>query len=160
MARQNYEGKYRIYWGDAPADKSAPTTTEIGAATDVTSFFPKDGLSHSTTKAKVAFGDLASGFDPEGQGSWSFTTEGTIYRDDVTDDAWDLWTTHAQAGALYILPFKGSDAIAASDPCMVIVGEASIATPLGTTPNAKQKASVDFTSTEEPDFNAVVAAGV
>lgn len=160
MANPVYEGKMRVFWLPAVASIAAPTTTEITAGTEITEFLPKDGMTHASSKETVDIGNLATAFDPETNGSYGFTTELMIYRDDDgADDAFDLFTTHATDGFLVVLPFKGTGAPAAADVAYVIPANASIATPVGTAPNERQKAEVSIKTTAEPDFGAAVAAG-
>lgn len=158
MANPRYEGKTRVFWVDTVSNIDAPTVAEITAGVDITTFLPKDGLAHNQTFSKVDRSNLSSEFDAEGQATWGIPSSLKILRDDVTDTAWDLFTTHATAGFLVKLPFKGTGAVAAADVAEVYPCEASIAVPMGTAANERQMAAVDLAVTSEPSLSAAVAA--
>lgn len=158
MANKRYEGVMRVFWVPSIANISAPTVAEIDGGTEITSYVTKDGLSTNPSFNKIDTGNLSTAFDSEIQGSWGLGMQLTLLRDDTTDTAWDLFTSHGTAGNVVKLPFKGSGTVAAADVAEVYPAEASIAIPDNTAANARQTATVDIAVTDEPDLNAAVAA--
>ena len=156
MARIVFEGNYKVYWVTTITTTSTPTKTEIEAGTNITAFVPKDGLRYGPGFNKVDASNLTSAFDPEYQGSWSMDAGLTVQRDDTANTAINLFTSHATAGHLVVLPEIGTAAIANGDKAYVIPCEASIAVPNNTAANALQTSEVDLAVTSEPKFAATV----
>lgn len=156
MARIVFEGNYQVHWVTTIATESTPTKTEIDAGDNITTFVPKDGLRYGPGFTKVDASNIASAFDPEYQGSWSMDAGITVQRDDTTNTAIDLFTSHATAGYLVVLPEATSSSPANGDTAYVIPAEASIAVPNNTAANALQTAEVDLAVTSAPSFAATV----
>lgn len=156
MARIVFDENTKIYWVDTIATKSTPTATEINGGTDITEFVPKDGLRYGPGFTKVDASNISTYFTPEYQGNYSVDAGLTVQRDDTTNTALDLFTSHATAGNLVVLPEATSSSPANGDAAYVLPAEASVAIPNNSAANALQTAEVDLAVTEEPDFNATV----
>lgn len=156
MARIVFEGNYKVYWATTITTKSTPLNTELTGGDDITAFVPKDGLRYGPGFNKVDASNISSAFDPEYQGSWSLDAGLTVQRDDTTNTAIDLFTSHATAGYLVVLPEASDSSPTNGDAAFVIPAEASIAVPNNTAANALQTSEVDLAVTDDPDFFATV----
>lgn len=158
MGQIRYEGKTRVFWATTVADISAPTVAEITAGTDLTPFMPKDGLSRSPSFQTVDLSTLSSEFDAEGQATWGVPVQLKVLRDTVSNDAYDLFATHATSGFLIVLPELGTGVVVAAVDAEVYPSQASIAIPNSTAGNERQMATVGISVTSEPNLSATVAA--
>ena len=158
MSRIVFEGNYKVFWVDAVADPAAPTVAELTAATDITTFVPKDGLRYGPSFTKVDASDISTEFDPMLQGSWSMDGGLDVQHDDTNDTARELFAEHATAGVLVVLPYATGASPAADDTAFVMPAEASIAVPKNTAKNALQTSEVSLAFSAEPNFSASVAA--
>lgn len=154
MARLVFEGNYKVYWETTITTQSTPLASEL--TNDITAFVPKDGLRYGPGFNKVDGSNISSEFDVEYQGTWGLDASLTVQRDDTTNTAIDLFTSHGTAGFLVVLPEASSSSPANGDAAYVIPAEASIAVPNNTAGNALQTAEVDLAVTSAPTFTATV----
>lgn len=114
MARKGFTGEGRVWYVPTIANKSAPTTTEINAGTELTPFMRRDGLQTPVSGTTIDASDVSSLQNKNLPGSFggdNVTLQ--LYRDDTTDTA---WTTLARGASGYIVVrrFGGSSVAAAS----------------------------------------------
>ncbi len=105
MARLISNGEVRVGWAAAISDPTAPTNAEVSGSTDITPFLstldtPLDGDA-------VDSSDLSSAFNKTVAGKFGGTVSGTMYRDDTTDTAFDLFPRNT-TGFLIVRRFGGS----------------------------------------------------
>lgn len=157
MARLVFDNKMHIYWLDTnPADLDAPTAAEIGAGTDITTFVPKDGVKFGVSNSRVDGGDISTVFTAESMGTWNSQVSLTIFLDDDTNTAWDLFAAYGTTGCLVICPFA---AAAATEKCYVFpTAQTGTPVPMDSAANERQKATIEFAVGAEPQFDGVVAA--
>lgn len=113
-----YEGQLVATFvpADGIADISAPTATEVGAGTDLTSYIPKNGLSFSSSRNMVPTGSLDSKFNSEYPGSEGGTLEITFKLQDRSGGN-VAWTTFAggEVEGYWVFGFEGSNDTAADE---------------------------------------------
>jgi hypothetical protein len=92
MARLTYEGNVKVYWATSVASKTAPTVANISAATNLSSFIAKDGVSVPATQNMVDSATINDVFDAQTVGSWGGgALELTMFRDSTSDTAYNLF---------------------------------------------------------------------
>lgn len=101
MSRFAHEGMTKIVWSGSIANKAAPTTTELNAATDLTGFVTKDGLQTPANQNMVDSATIAETFDAQGVGSFGGSLNLTMFRDNVSDTAWNLFV-YATTGFIVV----------------------------------------------------------
>ncbi len=158
MARRAHEEYIRVWWVTTISSKTAPTTTEINAGTDITSFIPKDGLKIGASNDKVKNDDISSSFKSEIPGAHGVSIAVTCLRDDSADTAWTLFKTRNTAGYLVVrrmVPF--STAITAAQK--VEVYPATTLQPIvpDTAENERQKFTAELAVTAAPSLDSTVA---
>lgn len=157
MSRLVFDGNYHVYWLDAaPASKTAPTTAEIAAGTDLTAFIPKNGFNPAVKNNRVTGGDLSTTFTDESMGTYTSQLVVTAYLDDgnSADTAWDTFTKGA-TGCLIVTPYA-----AAATGVKAYVWpdvEAGQRTLMQTAENTRQTFQAEFAVRAEPTFDAAVA---
>lgn len=155
-----FDEKVQVRWLTTnPADPAAPTAAEVAAGVNITPFVAKDGLKFGVSNNKVDGGDLSTKFDAESMGTWGSQMSLIIFRDDTTDTAYALFP-RGETGCLVILPFAGpATAPAAAMDAYVLAGlECGQPIPNDSAKNERQKSTIEFAVSEEPQFDAVVAA--
>lgn len=90
MAPYIFEGYTRLWWATSIASKTGPTTAEIAAGTELTSYIAKDGIRPGIDQNMVDNATIAETFDAKLIGSWGGDFELEMRRDVDTDTAWDL----------------------------------------------------------------------
>ncbi len=158
MARRAHEEYIRIWWVTTISSKTAPTTTEINAGTDVTTFVPKDGLKIGGSNDKVKNDDISSSHKSEIPGAYGESIALTCFRDDAADSAWTLFKTRNTAGYLVVrrmVPF--ATAATAAQKVEVYPATTLQPVPMDTAENERQKFTVEFAVTAPPALDATVA---
>lgn len=87
------DGRVRVYWLTACAAIAAPTTTELNAGTDLTSYVRPDGLDIGMDTGKVDVGNVGSTFTLMRVGRRNPTVQLGMHHDSTsstTDPAWSL----------------------------------------------------------------------
>jgi len=87
------DGRVRVHWMTACAVIGSPTTTELNAGTNLTTYINPDGLDISMTTGKVNVGNVGSTFTLERVGRRVPTISLTCHHDATsgsTDPAWNL----------------------------------------------------------------------
>lgn len=159
MGRRVYEGTVNVYWATAVADKSAPTISEITAATDITCYLTKDGLAPNVTTNDVDSSALCETFDATIPGSWGADFTLTGFRDDYDDVLWDL-AIYGTEGFLIVEPFGTPDELpAAGDKVEVWPATMNQKSPMNSATNTQQRFSLKLNITSQPDLDATVATG-
>lgn len=156
MSRVVFDGKYQVHWASTVSDTSAPTTNEIDAGTDLTSFCPKDFLTVGKNQGRVDGGDITTVFGAESMGTWRIQPNVTMFLDDTTNTAFDLFSQGTQ-GYMIILPYATDSSPATGDEAYVMELESGTPTPTSPAENERQKFELDFAAISEPDFKATVA---
>ena len=155
MARIIADGEVKINWVTTIANTSAPTTTEIGAGTELTPWL--SSLSTPLEGDAVDSSDLSSAFNKSVAGTYGGGATATLYRDDTTDTAYDLFPRNT-TGYLVIRRFGGSDvAWASADDAEVWNLRVITRSPSDMDRNNVQMFTVDFATLDEPVLDAVVA---
>lgn len=155
MARLISNGEVLIYWATTVADPAAPTVAEITAGTDITGFIsslntPLDGDAPDAS-------DLSSAFNKTVAGKFGGNVTGTMYRDDTTDSAFDLFPRNT-TGYLVIRRFGGSTvAIMAADDVDVWNLRVITRSDVALDDNTVQAFEVEFAALDEPDIDVAVA---
>lgn len=174
MARIQFTGTGSVLFVTAVADKDAPTATELGTgAVKLTPFLTRDGLKTPATGNTIDLSDASSRFNKTGPGSYGGdAAELTCFRD--SKSANDIaWTTlpPGTVGYLVVARFgwnqdAGTDGVGtaastptAGDRCEVYPVTVISRAMADTADNEASKFSVTLAITDEPAFDAVVAAG-
>lgn len=158
MPRYVHDGKTRVYWVPTIANKAAPTVAELNAGTSLAAFLRKDGLDIPFTQNFSDNADLEDTFDAQSVGTFGANISLTIFRDDTTDTAWDLFV-YGTAG--YIVVRRGaaySTAWAAAQKCEVYPAQMHEPTPLSSSTNENVAAKAMLAITDQPNLKATVAA--
>ncbi len=158
MAKYTYEYLTRVSWVPIIVSKAAPTVAELNAGTDLSTLVTKDGLSTPTSQNMVDNTTLAERFDAQVVGSFGGSGSLKLKRDNVADDAWDLFDW-AETGYLVVRrgdPFD--QAWAAADVVEVYPAQSHMPVMDNTAANTQQTFTVGLAFTEEPELRGVVAA--
>lgn len=158
MARLVFDSNYKVYkLAAAPADTSAPTTAEISAGTDITSFIPKDGFKSGVSNNRVSGGSLNELFMDESMGTWSSQLSVDYYLDKVTANNTAHSTIGVQGATGAIVAVWDGGGNVNGSKCYVWPDiEAGCPVIADTAENARQKATAEFAVRREPDFHAVI----
>ena len=141
----------------APADPSAPTAAEIGAATDLTGFVSQ--ITATSQGNSIPTPTLDTLFETSVPGTSQAQFSGDFYRDDAADTAWTS-LPRGTLGWFYISRFGGTgtnSAPAAGDIVEVwpIQVTSRAAAPLSS--NTPQTFTLTAAVVAEPDEDAVVS---
>ena len=142
----------------APANLSAPTATEIGAATNLTGFVTS--INASAQGNTVPTPDLSTLFETNVPGTIQATFTADFYRDDETDTAWET-LDRGTSGVFYVSRFGGSgtgNRPAAGDPVEVWPVRIVSRTAGALSSNTVQTFTITASVPEEPAENAVVGS--
>lgn len=90
MARYSNDGQIRVQICTAISNIALPTTTELNAGTNITSFLTKDGLTTPADQNNVDTASLAETFNSQVVGSFGGAIEMTGMRDNSADTLWTL----------------------------------------------------------------------
>lgn len=157
MPRYVHDGKTRVYWVPTIANKAAPTVAELNAGTSLAAFLRKDGLDIPFTQNFADNADLEDTFDAQAVGTFGANISLTIFRDDTTDTAWNLFV-YGTAG--FIVVRRGvsySTAWAAAQKAEVYPAQMHEPTPLSTASNENVAAKAMLAITDQPNLKATVA---
>lgn len=143
-----------------PANLSAPTTTEINAATNLTGFVTS--INASAQGNTVPTPNLSTLFETNVPGTIQATFTADFYRDDEADTAWDALDRGTE-GVFYISRFGGSgtgNKPGSGDdvevwPVMIVSRTAG-----ALSSNTVQTFTVTASVPQEPAENATVASGI
>lgn len=137
------------------ADISAPTSSEVSGATDVTSFLVSlDASSQGNQIPTPAFDTL---FETSISGTSSATFTGEFYRDDATDTAWD--TLPRGTDGFFIISRFGTAGAAPASTDVVEVWPVRVTSrsAVALANNDVQRFQITCSVTQEPDEDATVA---
>jgi hypothetical protein len=135
-----------------PASLAAPKSTELTAATEVTSLV--SGLNFSAQGSAVPTPDLSTLFETSIPGTTTATASMDGYRDDTSDDLWELLPRGTE-GVVYIARYGGKPAVA--DNVEVWPVRVISRTNANMTNNTVATFTVTFSVPEEPVEDATVA---
>lgn len=153
MPRRMFEDYMKVYWLTACANIAAPTTAEIAAGVNITSFITKDGVAFNISEGEVDISTLDSDFNATVGGGWGSGVQLTMMRDSTTEtNGWNLCVKGTQ-GFLLVSPF--GLAIATSK-VYVFPSEMGQPSPANSAANEKQTFTEKFFATSEPNLKAVV----
>lgn len=157
MPRTIADGEVRITFGPTVANIAAPTVAEAETgAVDITPFLRS--LDTPLEGEAVDSSDLSSAFNKTSPGRFGGSMNGSMYRDDTTDTAWDTFPRNT-TGYVIIRRFGGSDVlIAAADVVEVWPVRVITQSPTSLDSGNIQMFTVEFATIDEPDLDAVVAA--
>jgi hypothetical protein len=158
MSRYVYEAYTRVWWAESISDPEAPTVGELSAATDITNYLTKDGLSTPQNQNMVDSATIAETFDAQLAGSWGGALELTCFRDNDEDDAWDLFV-YGETG--YLVVRRGiavSEDVETSQKVEVYPAQMHQPIMQPSAANEQQRFAVSLAVTAEPKLKAVVAA--
>lgn len=142
----------------APASLSAPTATEIGAATNLTGFVTS--INASAQGNTVPTPNLATLFETNVPGTIQATFTADFYRDDETDTAWNA-LARGTSGYFYISRLGGSGGSnkpAAGEPVEVWPVRIVSRTAGALSSNTVQTFTVTASVPVEPVENAIVGS--
>lgn len=156
MARLISNGEVRIGWASAIADPSAPTNAEVSGSTDITGFI--SSLDTPLDGDAVDSSDLSSAFNKTVAGKFGGNVNATMYRDDTTDTAYDLFPRNT-TGYLIVRRFGGST-VALGTGDAVEVWNLRVITRSDNTldDNTVQAFTVNFAALDEPSIDVTVTA--
>lgn len=156
MARIKYEGRTKVHWVPAIADTDAPTSTELSAGTDLTSFVTKDGYQPNVTNNTIDTAGIDNDFNSMIQGSYGADLTLVCMRDDTTDTAYETLVRLAQG--YVVVGLNSPTGIATAD--VVEVWPAELGTPVMANSGADtlQTFTVNAAVSDPPTFDAVMAA--
>lgn len=158
MSRYVHEGQTKVAFVTTIASIAAPTVAELGAGTELSSLLTKDGLQVPDQQNMVDSSTLSDTFDAQRVGSWGGGVTLQGFRDNASDDLWDL-AVYGTEG--HIVVRRGSaydDAWAAADVVEVYPIQMHEPVPNQTASNEEARFTVACAVTSEPDKRAVVAA--
>lgn len=158
MARYSIEGFARLYHVPSIATPGSPTTTELNAGTNLTTFVPRDGFAPNLTQNFVDVSSLADVFDLTQLGSEGGNFTLTFYRDNSADTAWNLYVPGGVTGFLaWREGISGTTAWTSTQPLQVWPYAAHKPIPVPTATNEGRKFTVGVAIPTVPVRNAVVA---
>lgn len=161
------DGRVRVYWLTACANIALPTTTELNAGTDLTSYITPDGLDISMATGKVDVGNVGSTFNLNRVGRKTPTVSLTCHHDATsgsTDPAWSILTYRA-LGFLAVRTgvdkttawTTGQGAGGTTGALQMFPVEAGEYSPVKPAPDSSWDFTVDLTVYLDPNTRAVVA---
>ncbi len=156
MARLISNGEVRVGWAAAIADPAVPTNAEVSGSTDVTPFL--SSLDTPLDGDAVDSSDLSSAFNKTVAGKFGGNVNGSMYRDDTADTAFDLFPRNT-TGFLLVRRFGGSSvALGTGDD--VDVWNLRVITRSDNTldDNSVQAFTVNYAALDEPDIDVTVVA--
>lgn len=160
MSRYGSTGVIQLHYVPSIADKTAPTTTEIDAGTDLSGFLLRDGLSTPLPGSTMDTADVSSDYSKTGRGSFGAEPISvTLHRDDAADTAWDT-LPRATTGFLVVARQGGSGAggdLAAGDPVEVWDIDVISREPVDIADNQTQRFVATCAVPDTPELDAVVA---
>lgn len=160
MARYSSgDGKLRVTYTSSVSNTAAPTTTELNAGTNLSSWLTKDGIEVPSDQNMVDDSSLADTFDAQVVGSFGGAIKLTAKRDGTpaNDTAWNL-ITYGLTGFIVIRRGVASGtAWTVGDK--VEVYPVMFHEPLPMTPasNEQSKFSATAAVTAQPNLKATVA---
>ena len=156
MARIVFDGNFKVFWlATPPANAAAPTTAEVTAGTDLTSFIPKDGFKVGMSNNRVQGGSLDETFLDESMGTWTSQLSVDAYKDDTTDTAFTTIGVRGTTGAFVAVPHGGN---VTGSKCYVWPDvEAGSPILADTAENARQKFTAEFAVRQSPNLHAAIA---
>jgi hypothetical protein len=158
MARYSIEGLGRLYHVPTIATVGSPTTTELNAGTDLTTFVPRDGFAPNLTQNVVDISAISDRFDITAIGSEGGSFTLTLYRDNSADTAWNLYVASNVTGYLaWREGIANTTAWTSGQALMVWPYQAHKPIPVATAQNAGRKFTIMVAITTTPSRNAVVA---
>ena len=156
MPRTIANGEVRVGWAASISDPTAPTNAEVSGSTDITPFM--SSLDTPLDGDAVDSSDLSSAFNKTVAGKFGGTVTASMYRDDTTDTAFDLFPRNT-TGYMIIRRFGGSDtALGTGDD--VDVWNLRVITRSDATldDNSVQMFSTEFAALDEPEIDVTVVA--
>lgn len=156
MPRLISNGEVRIGWAASISDPSAPTNAEVSGSIDITPFL--SSLDTPLDGDAVDSSDLSSAFNKTVAGKFGGNVNGSMYRDDTTDTAFDTFPRNT-TGYMIIRRFGGSD-VALTTGDEVDVWNLRVITRSDNTldDNSVQAFAVNFAALDEPDIDVTVVA--
>lgn len=158
MARYTIEGFSLLYHVPTISNTASPTTAELNAGTNLTSFTPRDGFAPNMTQNFIDISSLADSFDLTQIGSEGGNFTLTFYRDNGTDTAWNLYVAGGVSG--YIAFREGvatTTAWTAAQKVQIWPYSAHKPLPVATAANEARKFTVGIGITNVPNRSATVA---
>lgn len=156
MARVIANSEVWVGFATTVADISAPTASEVGGSTDLTSYLVS--LEATSAGNAVATPTLDTTFETSIPGTASATFTAELYRDDDADTAWT--TLPRGTEGYFIISRFGTDGAEPVSTDVVEVWPVRVisrgAVPL--TSNDSQRFNIECSVPVEPDEDAVVAA--
>ncbi len=157
MPRSVYEGRTNVRWATTVANKNSPTVAEITAAVDLTNFVTKSGVSTNISTNNVDSATIAETFDSQTVGSTGADLELEMFRDDVTDTAWNL-AVYGTNGFLIIDRVRVSGVLpSVGDKVEVWPSQMNRRAMANSSANEQQKFTLKFAVTSQYNDNATVA---
>jgi len=156
LARLISNGEVRVGWATAVADPANPTNAEVSGSTDVTPFM--SSLDTPLDGDAVDSSDLSSAFNKTVAGKFGGNVNGTMFRDDTTDTAYDLFP-RSTIGYLIVRRFGGST-VALTTGDQVEVWNLRVITRSDNTldDNTVQAFTVNYAALDEPSIDVTVVA--
>ncbi len=157
MARYTPDGKTLVYWVSTIANIAAPTVAELNAGTRISGYLTKDGLDISFNQNAADNADLEDTFDAQGVGTFGGTINGTFFRDNSADTAWNLFV-YGTTG--YLVVREGvavATAWTAAQKAQVYPAQMHEPVPVPPTSNEQRKFKVMLPITDQPSLKATVA---
>lgn len=156
MPRLISNGEVRIGWAAAVADPDNPTNAEVSGSTDITGFI--SSLDTPLDGDAVDSSDLSSAFNKTVAGKFGGSVNGSMYRDDTTDTAFDLFPRNT-TGYLIVRRFGGST-VALTTGDDVDVWNLRVITRSDATldDNSVQMFTTEFATLDEPSIDVTVVA--
>ena len=154
MPKLSSEGNVKVYWLPTVVSKTAPTVANIAAGTELTPFLPTSGVGIDWTQNNASIDMLDESFTAEVVGTEGASITLTFVRDDVDDDACDLFVRGTNG---FLLVSRFGSPIAA-DKVEVYPVQCHRPVPLAPATNEFQQARCSLAVTDTPALNATVAA--
>jgi hypothetical protein len=158
MPRYVHDGKTKVYWVTSISSAAAPTVAELNAGTSLAAFLKKDGLNISLSQNMVDNADLEDTFDAQGVGTYGGSMELTMFRDDTTETAWNLFVYGTNGFIVVRRGIAYSTAWTAAQKCEVYPAQMHEPVPGPTTANEQVTFKAAMAITTTPTLKATVAA--
>ena len=159
MAQKPYDEYTKVAICTAIADINAPTTAELNAGTDLSTWIVKDGLETPTNQNTIKVATLANRYDAEIPGTYSGPVKLTCVRDSVSgdDDAWTLFQLDLVVFTVVRRMIKWDTAWTAAQKVEVYPGVCGQKLMAKSAENEPQRFEITITGNREPKLEATVA---
>lgn len=102
MTQRVYDNTAQVYFVATISNIASPTAAEIAAGTELTFLLTKNGWQPNTNTNDVDASNLGTLVDGKIPGTYGFDCKLEMFRDDPTDQGWNLWVRGTTGHLVYI----------------------------------------------------------